>query len=70
MKVWSADELRGLLESIEYSHWYVPIFLTANTGMRRGEVRGLTWRDVDSTPPDSRFASKFSPSVNNSKLPT
>ena len=25
----------------------VPIFLAANTGMRRGEVLGLTWRNVD-----------------------
>jgi integrase len=25
----------------------VPIYLAANTGMRRGEVLGLTWRNVD-----------------------
>jgi integrase len=43
----SADELRQFLASIEDSEWYVPIYLAANTGMRRGEVLGLTWRNVD-----------------------
>jgi integrase len=47
MTVWSADELRAFLATIEDSEWYAPIFLAANTGMRRGEVLGLTWRNVD-----------------------
>jgi integrase len=47
MTVWTADELRDFLASIEGSEWYVPIFLAANTGMRRGEVLGPTWRNVD-----------------------
>ena len=47
MTVWSAEELRDFLASIEESEWYAPIFLAANTGMRRGEVLGLTWRNVD-----------------------
>ncbi|MCU1393491.1 MAG: hypothetical protein JWM34_1919 [Ilumatobacteraceae bacterium] len=47
MTVWSAEELRDFLASIEDNEWYVPIFLTANTGMRRGEVLGLTWRNID-----------------------
>lgn len=47
MTVWSADELRTFLASLEGSDWYTPIFLAANTGMRRGEVLGLTWRNVD-----------------------
>ena len=42
MTVWSADELRAFLASIEGSEWYAPIFVAANTGMRRGEVLGLT----------------------------
>jgi integrase len=47
MTVWTTDELRTFLASIEVSDWYTPIFLAANTGMRRGEVLGLTWRNVD-----------------------
>jgi integrase len=47
MDAWTADELRQFLTSIEDSEWYVPIYLAANTGMRRGEVLGLTWRNVD-----------------------
>jgi integrase len=47
MTIWSADELRQFLAGIEDSEWYVPIYLAANTGMRRGEVLGLPWRNVD-----------------------
>ncbi len=32
---------------VKDSHWFVPIYLAANSGMRRGEVPGLTRRNVD-----------------------
>ena len=46
-QVWSADELRSFLAAIENSDWFAPIYLSANTGMRRGELLGLTWRNVE-----------------------
>jgi integrase len=47
MKVWSAKELKVFLASERESRLY-PLWLTlATTGMRRGEVLGLRWQDVD-----------------------
>lgn len=47
MKVWSARELKRFLSSQRGSRLY-PLWLTlATTGMRRGEVLGLKWEDVD-----------------------
>ena len=47
MKVWSLAELRTFLAAERESRLY-PLWLTlATTGMRRGEVLGLRWEDVD-----------------------
>jgi len=47
MKVWSVTELKKFLASQHESCLY-PLWLTlATTGMRRGEVLGLRWEDVD-----------------------
>jgi integrase len=47
MRVWDAEQLRQFLHGIE-QHRLCPAFhLAASTGMRRGEVLGLLWRDVD-----------------------
>ena len=47
MKVWSLEELKAFLAKERESRLY-PLWLTlATTGMRRGEVLGLRWKDVD-----------------------
>jgi integrase len=46
-QAWTADELRQFLRTT-VGHRYFPIlWLTANTGMRRNEVLGLKWTDLD-----------------------
>jgi integrase len=45
--VWSSEDVRTFLTSIEDHHLYAAYLLLATTGMRRGEVLGLRWRDVD-----------------------
>lgn len=47
MRVWSADQVRTFLEATTTHPLHVGWFLAATTGMRRGEVLGLRWRDVD-----------------------
>lgn len=47
IKAWDIDQLVRFLDAID-SHRMAPAFyLAACTGMRRGEVLGLRWRDVD-----------------------
>lgn len=47
MKVWTADELRTFSASVASHRWAGVWSLMATTGMRRGEVLGLRWSDVD-----------------------
>ena len=47
MKVWTAAELRFFLGSVSHDRLYPCFLLTATTGMRRGELLGLRWQDVD-----------------------
>ena len=47
MKVWTAEQLRRFLEVAEERRHYPAFFLAAHTGMRRGEILGLRWNDVD-----------------------
>ncbi len=41
------DELHTVLKTARSTRSYPPILLAATTGMRRGEVLGLRWRDVN-----------------------
>ena len=47
MQVWSAEQLRKFLKSVEGDRLYAMWLMYATTGMRRGEVLGLRLRDVD-----------------------
>lgn len=47
MNVWTSSELRSFLESIADHYLYRLYLLAATTGMRRAEVAGLKWRNVD-----------------------
>jgi integrase len=47
LKSWTADELRRFLELVEGHRLEAAWHLAALTGMRRAEVLGLRWRDLD-----------------------
>ncbi len=46
-KALTKKELESLLLNLEGSRYYIVAFIAANTGMRLGEVLGLTWNDID-----------------------
>jgi integrase len=47
MRVWSPKQLRVFLDHVRGDRLYAAWLLFATTGMRRGEVAGLRWVDVD-----------------------
>jgi integrase len=47
MRTWTPAELRGFLEFVSDDPYNAAWVLAANTGMRRGEVLGLRWQDID-----------------------
>ena len=46
-KAWTPEQVRGFLEVAEGDRWWPLWRLVATTGMRRGELAGLRWVDVD-----------------------
>jgi integrase len=47
LPVWSPDELAQFLRAAEDDRFYPAFYLAATSGMRRGELLGLRWCDVD-----------------------
>jgi integrase len=47
MKVWTADQLREFLDGIRDHELFPAFYLAASTGMRRGEILGIRWEDID-----------------------
>jgi integrase len=47
MQTWDNEQVKTFLDVCKDTPYY-PIYLTAiNTGMRRGEILGLRWQDID-----------------------
>jgi len=47
LRTWSAAELNAFLDHVAGDRLYAAYFLAGYTGLRRGEVLGLRWRDLD-----------------------
>lgn len=47
MQTLDEQQIRQLLLFLSSSYLYLPVFLATTTGMRMGEVLGLSWTDVD-----------------------
>ncbi|MGD6898653.1 tyrosine-type recombinase/integrase [Bacillus infantis] len=44
---WSIDQVNEFLKFTKHSRYYPVFFLAAYTGMRKGEILGLHWSDID-----------------------
>jgi len=47
MKTWTAEELRRFLDHVRGDRMHAAWLLAAQTGLRRGELLGLRWDDID-----------------------
>lgn len=47
MQVWTASQAATFLKEAESHRLYAAFYLALMTGMRRGEILGLTWADID-----------------------
>jgi integrase len=52
---WVAEQLRTFLTHVREDRLFAAWKLAALTGMRRGEVLGLSWADIDSTAAGSQY---------------
>ena len=47
MECMNADEITALCKSVAGTNLEIPVLLAAYLGLRRGEIAGLRWRDID-----------------------
>jgi integrase len=47
MSIWNPEQLRVFIGSVRLDRLFAVWFLAATTGMRRGELLGLRWSDID-----------------------
>ena len=47
LQVLTPDEASQLLDAVARSKLYIPVLLAVTTGMRRGEILALRWKDID-----------------------
>jgi integrase len=47
IKILSKEEIAALLAAAKDTHLYAPVLVAVATGIRRGELLGLRWSDVD-----------------------
>jgi len=47
MKTWSMEECLKFLETAKSHKMYIIFSLAIHTGMRRGEVLGVRWKNID-----------------------
>lgn len=47
VRSWNAEQLQAFLKTASADRLFPAFWLAANTGMRRGELLGLRWEDVD-----------------------
>jgi integrase len=46
-RAWNAQQLREFLDHIGDHRFFAALWVSANTGLRRGELAGLHWGDID-----------------------
>jgi integrase len=49
MRIWSIEEINTFLNQCRDERHYITFMLAIYTGMRRGEILGLKWSDIDFT---------------------